>query len=108
VNPSIAHCPRPRVIPMSKPFDPREQSVRPDPVAVDPAGRALFRIQTTPIPPSEMALDERLKCGHYLRGVIRRYGLANVLWNLQVECAAEGMDIIVQTIDDMAQCEEQP
>jgi hypothetical protein len=81
----------------------------PESVVVDPAGRTFLRVvDARVIPPARASVDERVACMTALQALIKRFTFPAVLRALQCELAVKGIDITLQTIDDLAQIEEQP
>jgi hypothetical protein len=120
----------PKVIPMPTPPAPefypvddtttlREQEeerrargliLAPDPVAVDPAGRAHLRVPQIihiPVRTNRRPVAERVEVADALDLVIERFTLKAVTLAFVNVLLANGIDIYTQTINDLAEVSEE-
>lgn len=126
-----------QVSPMPKPFDPREQKVSESSVdraiadcmaqreaftkqtgiPLAPDGRMILPTETVIRRPGEIVVmplgikrtphSEQIACADAIERLFKRYDRRVVLRAIATELLAQGVDISTQTINDLAECEEQ-
>ena len=118
-----SHTPA-KVVFMPKPFDPREQAVQGDSItrAIRDAQRerAEFTRKTgvpvredgqmvigMPMRASRLPLSTRVSAADWVDQGVERYGRAAIVRALLAVCAANGIDIVNRTLDELAACEEE-
>ena len=76
-----------------------------DPVRVDAAGRAF--LVNMPMRASKIPLADRVSCADYVDAGVERFGVQTVVRALCAVLAANNIDVVGMTLDELAQGEEQ-